>query len=187
MRWQNQIAACIASGPSLTPEDCDMVRAAGIKAIVVNTSFRLAPWADVLYAGDRQWWQAYGDEAPEIEKWTASIDAAERRGINYRPVADWENSGMQAIELAVSFGATRIVLLGYDMQHTGGLRHWHPDHPEQMENADGIEHWAARFDSLPQRFPHVDLINCSRHTAIRGIRRMELTECLSRYAELATS
>lgn len=157
-----------------------MVREFGLRTIVVNTSFRLAPWADVLYAGDRQWWEAYGAETPPMEKWTASLHAAERYNLNHRAAGDWENSGMQAIELAASFGATRIMLLGYDMQYTNGQRHWHADHPTGMENADDIGQWARRFDSLRERFYQVEIINCSRVTAITGIRRAELLEALCR-------
>ena len=172
---------CIASGPSLTAADCDLVRKSGAFAIVVNTSFRMAPWADVLYAGDRQWWNQYGAEARAMMKecWTASIDAAERYDVKYREARDFENSGYQAIELAVlEFGADRVIMLGYDMQHTGGKRHWHEDHPGEMENADRVSDWPARFAELPMRFLEVETVNCSRETALTCFRRMALEEAL---------
>ena len=51
---------CIASGPSLTPEDVQAVKewrdAGKGKVIVVNTTFRAAPWADAMFAMDAKWW-----------------------------------------------------------------------------------------------------------------------------------
>jgi hypothetical protein len=107
---------CIASGPSLTARDCDLVEAAGHSVIAVNNSYLLAPFADVLYAGDRAWWAQYGKAAKTViaECWTASPDAAERFGVHYFEARDFENSGYQAIELAVlEKKADRVILLGY--------------------------------------------------------------------------
>ena len=47
---------CIASGPSLTREDVEYCRDKVDASIVVNTSFRMAPWATALSASDRRWW-----------------------------------------------------------------------------------------------------------------------------------
>lgn len=52
---------CLASGPSMTAADAARVKAWRDAAperevIVVNTTYRLALWADVLYAMDRSWW-----------------------------------------------------------------------------------------------------------------------------------
>src|SRR5690349_852168 len=61
--YQGGTVLCVASGPSLTQEDIDHCRPHVDATIVVNASFRLAPWATVLYAADREWWRhpAYGD------------------------------------------------------------------------------------------------------------------------------
>lgn len=79
------------------------------------------------------------------------------------------------------FGAARIVLLGYDMQRTGGRKHWHADHPDRMGN--GIMHskWAERFDRLALKLDAlgVDVINATRETALRKFRRASLAEALS--------
>ena len=57
--WRGRTVVCIASGPSLTAEDCELVRESGCPVIVTNTTFRLCPWADMLYAFDRPWWNHY--------------------------------------------------------------------------------------------------------------------------------
>lgn len=171
--------ACIASGPSLTALDCEKVRDSGLFTIVVNNTWKLAQWADVLYAGDRSWWNYYGREAKAAmrECWTASHDSAERFGIRRFDAKDFENSGYQAIELAVHvFGAGRVILLGYDMQHTQGRAHWHADHPGDMGNADAVADWPDRFQDLAEKLHAVDIINASRETALTCFRRMELEE-----------
>ncbi len=50
--WRGRTVACFASGPSLTIEDCVSARDAGCPTIVSNTTYRLTPWADALYAHD---------------------------------------------------------------------------------------------------------------------------------------
>ena len=65
--------AIIASGPSLTKEDVDAVR--GLNVIVINTSYWLAPWADILYACDGHWW----DWHYENTDWKAKLDAFENK------------------------------------------------------------------------------------------------------------
>ena len=54
-----ETAICIASGPSLTQEDVDYCRGRG-RIYAVNDVYRLAPWADVLFACDLAWWKRYG-------------------------------------------------------------------------------------------------------------------------------
>lgn len=172
---------CIASGPSLTAEDCALVRASGCFAIVVNSSYRLAPWANVLYAGDRQWWNYYGDEVRPMFKdcWTASHDSAQRYDVRHFEARDFENSGYQAVELAIQhYSASQVVLLGYDMQHADGRRHWHADHPEGMENADAVHDWPDRFIELRDKFTDVRIINATRETALTCFERMALLDAL---------
>lgn len=57
-----ETVVCIASGPSLTPEVCERIRAAQTegkcRVIVVNSSCTLAPWADVLFFTDSGWYDA---------------------------------------------------------------------------------------------------------------------------------
>jgi hypothetical protein len=65
--WVGETAAILASGPSLTREQCEAVRGKA-KVIAVNNQAidtdcdgvrvpAMAPWADVLYAADAKWWQ----------------------------------------------------------------------------------------------------------------------------------
>ena len=43
--------------------DRDWTARGSVGVVVTNTTFRAAPWADVLYAMDRVWWRQYLEEA----------------------------------------------------------------------------------------------------------------------------
>lgn len=90
------------------------------------------------------------------------------------------NSGFQAVGLALMFGAARVILLGYDMQFTGGKRHWHRDHPETMGNPveRKFQEWRGHFEHLARQ-ARVPIINASRETALRCFPRMDLDACLA--------
>jgi hypothetical protein len=50
------IVVCVASGHSLTKEDVEYCKGKA-KVYIVNDGYKLAPWADLLYAAhtDRDW------------------------------------------------------------------------------------------------------------------------------------
>lgn len=89
------------------------------------------------------------------------------------------NSGANAISFAAACGAKRIVLLGYDAQHTGGAKHWHGDHPKNLKNAGTVEKWPAKFSEVAAQLPaDLSVINCSRATALTCFPRGELETAL---------
>lgn len=175
---------CIASGPSLTPQDCERVRrwreaAPGRAVIVVNTTFRLAPWADVLYAMDAAWWNAHIDEVRRTFRGRMINPWREMRGVERVRFEHRRNSGAGAISLAAHWGARRIVLLGYDCQRTGGQAHWHGDHPKGLGNAGTIDRWPAIFARLAKSLAgRVTVINATRETALTCFERRSLSEAL---------
>lgn len=155
-----------------------------------------APFADVLYACDWRWWHEYFDKVRvnfRGEMWSCSEQARDQFGLYWIRGAPGDglhsdvdtilhgmNSGHQAINLAHVFGAARILLLGYDCQHTGGKSHWHGNHPKTLGNARCVAHWAKGFARQAQdaKLRGVEIINCSRATALRCFTRGVITECL---------
>ncbi|HUG56620.1 MAG TPA: hypothetical protein VL002_00105 [Candidimonas sp.] len=89
------------------------------------------------------------------------------------------NSGLAAIKLAMQFGAEKIVLLGYDCQHTGGKKHWHGDHPKGLGNAGSVQHWSMRFAGFARKVSGVEIVNASRKTALECFPRMDLEDALA--------
>ena len=185
--WRGQTVVCLASGPSLTPGDVATVQMSGHVVIAVNCTFRVAPWAAVLYAMDRGFWQHY---LPEIERtfsgarvgmhlMPARYRLATMKGVSgFRP---YNNSGAGAISLAQYGGASRVLMLGYDLQHTGGRAHHHADHPRPLGNArqTSVDRWLVRFGELRKRLDSagVEYVNCSRATALDWP-RMTIEEAL---------
>lgn len=192
--------AILAGGPSLSPEQVEHVRRAQAqgqcKAIAVNDSWRLAPWADVLYACDKRWWDAKRPKDPsEFAGVMVSQDAAAcaTYGLEHVPSLPgpglcrdpWVlhqglNSGYQAINLAYHLGAARIILLGYDMQRTGGKSHWFGDHPPGLNVPSPFRDFIQRFGPLAKdlELEGVQVFNCSTETALNCFPKTSLCEVL---------
>jgi hypothetical protein len=188
--------------PSLTKEDCEKAKGKA-KVIAVNDNYRLAPWADYLYACDARWWNHHSPVDFKGEKWTQcpveenglhkeQTELAKRWGLTLVPgrhgkglgsphIHYGANSGYQAINLAYLLGAGQIVLLGYDMQCTGGKQHWFGDHPEgPMKTASNYSGFVSNFTRLAEDLAAkgVDVVNCTRETALRCFRQAPLDDVL---------
>lgn len=176
----------IASGPSLTKEDCDLVRRSGCPTIAVNSSWKIAPFADVLYAGDACWWDEYGAEVTiPAERWTCSRQAAAKHKIKLHSAYGPYNSGSRAIQFALERGATRVLLLGYDCSVEDGS-HWHGDH-ERTKNPtpDRVRLWHRQFAAvaLQAKVRKAQVVNCSRKTALSAFPRGNLVQELGKKTE----
>ena len=173
-----------------------MITCAGkCRVLVINDNYRLAPWADALYACDPEWWEHHnGCPAFRGQKWTQSKEAAEKFNLHWIPgspkpglsldpacVHNGMNGGYQALNLAVHFGATRILLLGFDMKRgDDNRRHWFGDHPGAMNKDSPYRAWRDAFDTTPADLKKagVQVINCSRDTALTCFPRAALEEVL---------
>lgn len=183
--WSGRTVVCIASGPSLTAADCEAAR--GHPAIVTNSSFRLAPWADILFGHDSRWWKAHIEEVKAsgfAGRLLTASPVGGNLGLETTHHAHWlrsyPNSGAAAIGIAVAAGAAKVVLLGFDCGFTGGKKHWHADHPAGMTNCQSIGAWPKHFGNVAKDAAKagVKVLNASRETALRCFPRVELTEAL---------
>lgn len=207
--WPGETVACIASGPSLTAEDVNFVRGK-TRAIAINASYAIAPWADVLYVADCQPFRWYWEHGPKGYEHVPMRSFAGLKFSLTRRSGQWSgvqvlkcgsedglsldptrlclgmNSGYQAINLAVLLGATRILLLGYDMTVTKeGKEYWHEQHPHKKRSP--YKTFRRLFPSIvePLKKAGVSVINCSRHTALECFPRMPITEALPMLQESA--
>jgi hypothetical protein len=178
-RWVGQTAICVASGPSLAPEDCALAKASGHKIIAVNNSWRAID-CDVLYASDYAWWKRYVPElTSQGERWSNNKKAVVDFGCHHFAAAIGCNSGLAAIHLAMHFGAARILLLGYDCSPTGGTLHWHGHHVRcNNPNAISFRMWQKQFRQT-HRHVRDRVINCSRETALTVFKRDTLENQLA--------
>lgn len=144
------------------------------KAVAVSNAWEMAPWADALVSNDRNWWNHH----------VAAMKFAGRRfaavhlhGTEHLPTnsiyEDGCNSGMQGMRVAQEhFGATRILLIGFDMQGT----HYFGPHPEPLPNTT-----PQRFEKMLGQFRKwrgCEVINCTPGSALTQFPAGELREAL---------
>jgi hypothetical protein len=198
--WPGSLVVCLATGPSLTQADVEACR--GHHVIVVNDAYRLAPWADILYACDAKWWSwkvnrsawafpglKYSIQA-ESKRWCKDVHVLQMTGndgLELQPTGlrTGRNSGYQAINLAVHLGARRILLLGYDMglgpknEPHFQTPEWNGQHPESHHSPYVI--FKRKFETIvePLKQAGVEVINCSRRSALTAFPRMTLEEALA--------
>lgn len=195
--WPGETIVCIGSGPSLTPDDVDRVRGRA-RVIAINDSYRLAPWADVLYACDEKFWKwQYRWNADAIaafagRRYALTRDAAKwpgvqvlantgETGLELKPsgLRTGRNSGYQAMNLAVHLGASRILLLGYDMARgVNGRTHWFGDHPDRCRSPYGDFRRAYASLVAPLAAVGISVSNCSRRTKLACFPVMPLDDAL---------
>ena len=194
--WPGETAIVIATGPSLTSDDVDYCRGRG-RVIAVNDAYRLAPWADCLYATDARWWHWHRG-VPDFAgaKWSMEHSAwgthralytdiqrlrnTGPSGLEHDPsgLKNGRNSGYAAVNLAVHYGATRIVLLGFDMQAVKGRSHFFGEHPNKQKSP--YNQFRHRFQSLvkPLRKVGVSVVNCSRNSLLDSFPKADLRQTL---------
>jgi sugar phosphate isomerase/epimerase len=167
--------------------DAQVVAASGHCIIVVNTTFRLAPAADILYAMDNVWWSHHADEVRRsFTGLRVSPYGSPGHGVLAAPadagVKGAGNSGAGAINLAAWLGAAFIVLLGYDSKpDADGRRHWHDAHPRPMSDAASMARWPTHMQRAAARAAQlgIPVLNASRDTALTCFPRVSLEEVLA--------
>lgn len=186
--WPGSTIACVGTGPSLTAEDVALLQGRA-RVIVVNDAYKLAWWADVLYAADAKWW-AWHKGVPSFGglKYTAQPGAVRWPGVQMlrrtglegleldpRGVRTGFNSGYQAINVAVHLGAARIVLLGYDMRGD----HFFGKHPDRTKPPFVL--CLKKFGTLvaPLAARGITIVNATRDTALECFPRVSLEEALA--------
>lgn len=127
---------------------------------------------------DRAWWGQYMPEVARVFTGELATMNLTPHGVMPWPLKDYRNSGAGAVALAIKRGAQRVILLGYDMQYTAGKRHWHGDHPAKLGNAGAIADWPAQFEQLRRDHPDIEIINCSRETALSCFPRQSLERAM---------
>ena len=194
-RWRGETVVCMASGPSMTSEDAEYCRYKA-KVITVNSTYRLAPWANVHYSSDHDWWNVHFRDIMNKckgELWTGYSEYINDyihhcpynkkiKGLSNKPgIISWGgNSGFCAVGLAHQFGAKKIILLGYDMNDKYGTAHWHGAHEDPLRKDFNFPKWIDHFTAAYSDFKRlgVMVINCSRETSLPLYYRAELKDVL---------
>jgi hypothetical protein len=183
-----------APGPSLTPgiaQACD-----GFNVIAVNDAYQLFPRARCLYGSDQEWWKARkGVPEFEGEKWTLrlkhydnencicryglkTVQASRGEGFDFRPgrIHLGRNGGFQAVNLALCFGAKRVIMTGFDMTGT----HFFGEHKYPLRQKAYYRGWIEMFDRAAKLLPAgITIINATPGSALTCFPMMTIQEALN--------
>lgn len=187
----------LASGPSMTQETALKVR--GRPTLVVNSTWRMAPWADVWFFTDNNVFDAFRDHFDQFAGRVVTMSRHAKRempGRMLRISGQWSDrfpaigsptvrqgrsSGHTAISLLVAMGASRICLLGYDMRVVDGLEHFHRDYsgPRDLsiyerEFVPGFDGWRSAAE-----LAGVEIVNCTPGSAVHEFPFADLDEVLA--------
>jgi hypothetical protein len=194
--WAGETVAILASGESMSPAVAQMVRIYGCRTIAVNNTWKLAPWADILYAADAAWWNHYHGmtfkglkvalERTRFDD-VLCLRNTGRTGFDPDPacVRTGGNSGYQSIHVAAHAGAARILLCGFDMRGS----HWHGKHVHGLrDHGEGIfAEWLERMETLkaPLAERGIEVVNCTPGSALKVWPNLPLEEVLASVVPVA--
>jgi hypothetical protein len=156
----------------------------------------------VLYGCDGAWWRLRGG-VPKFSGVKVSQDANACTFFNVNKVdvirregrilldkpgviaagskSGGGNSGFQALNLAVQFGARKIILVGFDMRLDRGA-HWHGRHGKGLNNPNDkiMAQWRQALNEVPRMLVEygVQIINASPISALTAYPVMPLPEAI---------
>lgn len=154
--WPGSTVFILGGGPSLA--DVDLTQLRSKRVIGVNQAYKLGPWVDICWFGDKMWYPgqlpairdfggliatcAYETNLNKRWKRVKYVGRSKPSGIETakRDRVSWNgNSGGSAVNLAYWLGASTVVLLGFDMKMPDNPRdrrartHWHSDYEPKWD------------------------------------------------------
>lgn len=197
--FKGETIFCLASGPSLTAEVCDQV--GGRCTIAVNSSAVLAPCASVLFFTDSSW---YEQRRELVANWAGLVMSMSKTAKRELPdkvkrvkgegdpdtppnfdrgpgaIQQGRSSGHTAVSLAIALGASRVVLLGYDMRFVEGREHFHGEYKGPRDVAiyqrDFIPGFAGWNEAA--RVAGAEIVNATEGSALKEFPIVQLGEIL---------
>lgn len=165
----------------------ESLRRPSLPVAVANSTFRLAPWADMLCAMDADWWRRNPDSrafygikvcADDSLLWPEvfSLRHTGKVGFDENPecIRSGGNTGYQAVHIAAQAGAKRILLCGFDMRPG----HWHAVDREAEEQQ--YAEWRRRFQTLAVALDgRAEVLNCTPGSALECFPMVTLEEALA--------
>ena len=201
-RWHDGRTVIVAApGPSLTAEVAEHLR--NHTVLVIKQAYRLVPWAEVMYGCDAKFWQREAG-CPDYkgERWSSHDNSSNQKlasardygvklcngkagtrfSLDPNAIHYGSNSGFQAINLTILFGATYIVLVGFDMKLVNGQRYFDPPHPTQR-STPGYDKFAPVFELAARHLPPtIKIVNATPGSALKAFPMMELDNALAHQA-----
>lgn len=204
--WPGRTVACVAPGPSLVRADVAQLLGR-VPIIAINDAWGLVPEADVLYSSDEYWFPRHkgvpafagrkyavlpnGNAYNPFEAYPA-IEVLRNTGfegleIDPTGLRTGKNSGYAAINLAVHFGAARVLLLGYDMRLGPREREFpfrrrpHFDESRTSLRAWHFSYWRPFYETIraPLAAAGIEVLNCTPRSALTVFPHVPLETALA--------
>tara|TARA_R110001606_G_scaffold396638_1_gene571169 strand:+ start:462 stop:1259 length:798 start_codon:yes stop_codon:yes gene_type:complete len=185
----------IGGGPSL--RNFNFKQLIGRKTIAINKSIIYHWDADVVYWTDGRFYTWYKNEVDNYKglkfalkpgsQYTNDIKILVKGkpyGLEEDPqrLAHGFNSGYAAINLAYHLGASRIILLGFDMANDGKETHFHDGYPTRGAG-DKIytEKFLPGFKQLNSEIKNkgIEIYNASPHSRLKVFPKITIEQALS--------
>jgi len=172
--------------------------------IGINIAYMLGGWLDMVFWGDKKFFlkHQYGlakfpnlrvtcSPTPYSPGWVKVVgkDKSKMYGISNNPkMVSWNaNSGAAAISLAASAGASRIVLLGFDMSlDASGYQHWHGEYrryPRDVQHEKSNLPFVRHLQGFPAiakdaKARGIEILNASPTSAIKEFPKIYISDVL---------
>jgi hypothetical protein len=170
LNWSSTGVAIVAPGPSAKSADVAKLKGK-LPVFAVKQGVDLCPWANAVYGCDAAWWRKIKDNALD----RIIVDEP---GV----IGSGRNSGFQAVNIAVQFGAMRILLIGFDMQgqHFYGRNNWAMcSNPDEWNFSKWRRAFAAGAADL--KALGVDVVNCSMASTLACFRKASVDQVISEW------
>lgn len=194
--WQGRTVAIIGSGPSRTEEEIEHLykHRHDVRVIACNREYQFVPWANWLHGSDVDFWDIYPDAAEcDIPlKTSTTVKAQTKYGVKLlalgemqrletkrrHVVAHCRNSGGQAINIAYHAGASRVLLIGFDMRMQDRQAHHHGGHHGKQTTNEHINRHIRNMERIAVQRLDMDIINCTPGSALQGFKKASLVDIL---------
>lgn len=200
--WRGEVAAIVACGPSVKGENLLLLKDR-VHVVAIKESIEVCPWAEVVYGCDAAWWLhrnglpkfggikiAHGQQATSQHKdiRRAEIKINSDALLLEQPmvISNGGNSGHQALNLVAQFGATDIILVGFDMSADPNHLHWYGRNKWNNANnpmGSNFQRWLKGFEIIKKDIDRagITVINVSQTSTMKSFRKARLPEIMEEW------
>jgi len=191
--YEDKTVYIIGGGPSI--EETDFTPLHDKPCIGVNCAFNLGTWIDIIFFGDCRTYTWHEDK---FEQWpnriiTKCATLKNHPKIEYIPSCDrhnlclnhnkvaWPdgnnrgaNSGSASINLAIHLGATKIILVGFDMKKQGDKHNYHDLYQDKHTPRDDVYNRFQRHFLNIAKETNIEIMNANPNSALKAFPKDKL-------------